>query len=151
MRTIISRRIEWDMGHRIPNHESLCRNIHGHRYVTEIFIEGPLINERGDPEEGMVKDFSFLKTMLLFIPEELDHSFMIYKNDPLLPYLEEFDDNHHAVTHSLRINKMNFIPTAENIAAFIFRKLTQNCDDLKLVKVIVWETPNCKAEVTKGA
>ena len=32
----VTRRLEFDAGHRIPDHRSQCRNLHGHRYVLEI-------------------------------------------------------------------------------------------------------------------
>ncbi len=47
MKTKISRRIEWDMGHRIPDHQSLCKHPHGHRYVAEVTVEGLVIETEG--------------------------------------------------------------------------------------------------------
>ena len=40
MTTKIRRWIETDTGHRVPNHKSKCRNIHGHRYRWEVELEG---------------------------------------------------------------------------------------------------------------
>ena len=40
MITKIRRWIETDTGHRVPNHKSKCRNIHGHRYRWEVELEG---------------------------------------------------------------------------------------------------------------
>ena len=36
----ITKRLEFDAGHRIPQHKSQCRNLHGHRYALEITLEG---------------------------------------------------------------------------------------------------------------
>jgi 6-pyruvoyltetrahydropterin/6-carboxytetrahydropterin synthase len=41
--TEVTKIVEWDMGHRVPNHKSKCRNPHGHRYRLEVTIGGPLI------------------------------------------------------------------------------------------------------------
>ena len=41
----ITTRMEFDSGHRIPNHKSTCRNLHGHRYALEVTITGNIINE----------------------------------------------------------------------------------------------------------
>ncbi|MDP2056292.1 MAG: 6-carboxytetrahydropterin synthase, partial [Thiobacillus sp.] len=35
---LITRRLEFDAGHRIPNHASQCRHLHGHRYALEITL-----------------------------------------------------------------------------------------------------------------
>ncbi|MFZ8988336.1 MAG: 6-carboxytetrahydropterin synthase, partial [Methylophilaceae bacterium] len=37
---IITSRMEFDAGHRIPNHKSSCRNLHGHRYAIEVSLSG---------------------------------------------------------------------------------------------------------------
>ena len=35
----ITRKLEFDAGHRIPDHTSQCRNLHGHRYTVEITLK----------------------------------------------------------------------------------------------------------------
>ena len=40
MTTRIRRYVETDTGHRVPNHKSMCRHMHGHRYRFEAEIEG---------------------------------------------------------------------------------------------------------------
>lgn len=156
MNTTISRKVEWDMGHRIPNHQSLCRNPHGHRYVAEVVVKGPIIEISGSPEQGMVKDFGFLKAMLDFIHKQLDHGFMVFKEDPFNAALALFDkhqmqENFQGEAKPLNIIEVDFIPTAENIAAFIFKRLESRASSsyLDIVEVTVWETPNCKATVTR--
>ena len=54
----ITRRLEFDAGHRIPNHQSQCRHLHGHRYALEITLGGGVIDAAGRPDDGMVMDFS---------------------------------------------------------------------------------------------
>ena len=41
----LTRRIGIDMGHRVPDHGSKCRNPHGHRYEILATCEGPVINQ----------------------------------------------------------------------------------------------------------
>ena len=53
--------IQWDMGHRVLNHRSICKGIHGHRYKAEICVEGAIIIQEGLSEEGMVIDFADIK------------------------------------------------------------------------------------------
>ena len=45
---LITRRLEFDAGHRIPDHKSQCRHLHGHRYVIEITLSGQVIDKAGD-------------------------------------------------------------------------------------------------------
>ena len=53
----ITRRIEFDAGHRIPNHQSQCRHLHGHRYALEITLGGGVIDAAGQPDDGMMMEF----------------------------------------------------------------------------------------------
>ncbi|MDR1661543.1 MAG: 6-carboxytetrahydropterin synthase, partial [Azoarcus sp.] len=57
----ITRRIEFDAGHRIPDHVGQCRNLHGHRYALEISFGGDIIDAPGCAVNGMVMDFSEIK------------------------------------------------------------------------------------------
>ncbi len=60
---LITRRLEFDAGHRIPDHKSQCRHLHGHRYAIEITLSGDIINKAGDAANGMVMDFSQVKDL----------------------------------------------------------------------------------------
>jgi 6-pyruvoyltetrahydropterin/6-carboxytetrahydropterin synthase len=39
----ITRKLEFDAGHRIPHHDGHCRHIHGHRYVIEVTLMGSCV------------------------------------------------------------------------------------------------------------
>ena len=60
----ITRRLEFDAGHRIPNHASQCRHLHGHRYAIEVTVSGEIVAAEGDSEQGMVADFAGIKALL---------------------------------------------------------------------------------------
>ena len=65
--------IQWDMGHRVMHHRSVCKGLHGHRYKAEICMSGDLVSESTASEEGMVIDFADIKkTAQQFVQEELD-------------------------------------------------------------------------------
>ncbi|EWM45059.1 6-pyruvoyl tetrahydropterin synthase family protein [Bordetella holmesii 70147] len=57
----VTRRLEFDAGHRIPDHRSQCRNLHGHRYVLELTLTGDVVQAPGQSDNGMVMDFSDIK------------------------------------------------------------------------------------------
>jgi len=48
----ISRKIEIDYGHTLPNHYSFCNQLHGHRGVIVATIEGPVVTEKGDSRKA---------------------------------------------------------------------------------------------------
>lgn len=145
---IISKCIEWDMGHRVMNHNSKCRNLHGHRYKAEISVEGDLILLEGYSDEGMVMDFGLIKDLALkYIHDVLDHAFMVWGEDEILiNFFQQNPDQKHLV--------VPFVPTSENIARWIFTQLEKKIDDkyktdLKLKSIKLWETPTSTAICTK--
>ncbi len=129
------------MGHRVLNHRSVCKGLHGHRYKAEICVEGDLVEKKDASEEGMVIDFADIKkTAQKFIQEELDHAFMVWEKD--IELLEFFKNSkgHKPVI-------VSFTPTAENVAAYIFNELKDKFTDvfktgLHLQSVKLWETPS---------
>ena len=136
--------IQWDMGHRVLNHRSVCKGLHGHRYKAEICIEGELIEKSGLSEEGMVIDFADIKkTAQKFIQEDLDHAFMVWdKDDELIEFFKK-SKGHKPII-------VSFTPTAENVAKYIFIKLEDNFKDifktgLHLHSIKLWETPSSYA------
>ena len=140
----IGKVIQWDMGHRVLNHRSICKGLHGHRYKAEVCVEGNLIEKSGVSEEGMVIDFSDIKkTAQKLIQIELDHAFMVWDKDEEL--LEFFK---HSKGHKPVI--VPFTPTAENVAAYIFYILEDKFSDvyktgLHLQSIKLWETPSSYA------
>jgi 6-pyruvoyltetrahydropterin/6-carboxytetrahydropterin synthase len=137
----ITTRLEFDAGHRIPDHKSQCRNLHGHRYALEISLSGDIISQKEASENGMVMDFSDVKKIARESVVDLwDHAFLVYKEDKLvLDFLNSLP-NHKTVIFPC-------VPTAENMAAEAFRILKHQYKDtfgnhLKLERVRLYETPN---------
>lgn len=145
---LITTRLEFDAGHRIPSHKSQCRNLHGHRYVIEITLSGDLIQSEGLSEQGMVMDFSDVKAIARReVVDKWDHAFLVYRGDQaVLDFLNSLPDHKTVV--------METIPTAENMAAEAFRILHACYQDtygnhLKLERVRLYETPNSWADAVK--
>jgi 6-pyruvoyltetrahydropterin/6-carboxytetrahydropterin synthase len=141
----ITRKLEFDAGHRIPNHRSQCRNLHGHRYVLELTLEGTVIEQAEHSSEGMLMDFSDIKTIAkAHIVDPWDHAFLVYEGDQqLLPFLKSLNDHKTVILPA--------IPTAENLVKIIYDILkpqyqAQFGNLLKLSKVRLYETPNCWAD-----
>lgn len=137
---IISKEIEFDAGHRVPLHESKCKNPHGHRYRLKVEIVGELIKE--GPETGMVRDFSIVKQLMMErIHDVFDHSFIIANHD------EEMQKAFAASVGLWKINIVNFVPTAECLAKHFYDLLK---DDLEIVQIQLWETPTSCATFVPG-
>ena len=136
----IAKIIQWDMGHRVLNHRSICKGLHGHRYRAEICVSGNLVSKSGVSEEGMVIDFADIKKISnKFIQDRLDHAFMVWEKDEELINFFNMSKGHKPVI-------VPFTPTAENVAAYIFNELNNKFKDvyntgLHLDSVKLWETP----------
>ncbi|HEY0561687.1 MAG TPA: 6-carboxytetrahydropterin synthase QueD [Methylophilus sp.] len=137
----ITTRLEFDAGHRIPDHKSQCRNLHGHRYAIEITLSGEVINQAHLSENGMLMDFSDVKKIARESVVDLwDHAFIVYAGDTtVIDFLNSLP-NHKTVIFPT-------IPTAENMAAEAFNILKAQYKDtygnhLKLERVRLYETPN---------
>ena len=143
---LITRRLEFDAGHRIPDHKSQCRHLHGHRYALEITLSGDVIARPGDPANGMVMDFSEIKSLARqHLVDLWDHSFLVYCGDaPVVEFLKTLPGHKTVV--------LDCIPTAENLAAKAFACLDAVYrdtygNDLRLKRVRLYETPNCWADM----
>jgi 6-pyruvoyltetrahydropterin/6-carboxytetrahydropterin synthase len=137
----ITRRLYFDAGHRIPNHNSQCRHLHGHRYAIEITLSGDIITTEGVSEQGMVMDFSDVKRIAKdSVVDAWDHAFLVYRGDkPVLDFLNSLPDHKTVV--------LDVIPTAENLAKVAFDRLLDAYRDtygnhLRLECVRLYETPN---------
>src|SRR5476649_510966 len=146
----ITRKLEFDAGHRIPDHRSQCRNLHGHRYVIEITLEGELVDVEGAPDRGMVMDFADVKALAMeHLIGKWDHAFIVYQGDTAVrEFLETLPDHKTVV--------LDCIPTVENLAATAFRILCGVYDahygvDLRLKHLRLYETPNCWADIERPA
>ena len=137
--------IEFDMGHRVPNHKSKCHNFHGHRYKVEAYVKGPVQKDRGQSDAGMVMDFGDIKVIMMkYIHDVYDHGAMYYVLDPIA---QESMKTAKALDPDLNINMVDFIPTAENLAKHFYEIIKQKLQPpTKLSAIRVYETPNSWAD-----
>jgi len=134
----IMRRIEFDAAHRVMRHESKCKNLHGHRYAAEIFVQ----DMSGLDSLGRVIDFSILKEKIGgWIDECWDHGVILNTEDRELIELCKRNKWKH-------YRMLSGNPTAENIAKELFgvAKLQLEQTQLLVTRVRIHETPNCYAD-----
>ncbi|MGN6233107.1 MAG: 6-carboxytetrahydropterin synthase QueD [Trinickia sp.] len=146
----ITRKLEFDAGHRIPDHRSQCRNLHGHRYVLEVTLRGDVVETEGAPDRGMVMDFADVKSLAMtHLVSRWDHAFLVFEGDTRVREFLESMPEHKTIV-------LDRIPTVENLAAVAFETLAQVYDahygvNLRLQQVRLYETPNCWADVVRDA
>jgi 6-pyruvoyltetrahydropterin/6-carboxytetrahydropterin synthase len=128
---VISRRESFNAAHELRNPDlsdaenrrlyGKCANLHGHNYVLEVELEGPV-----DPATGYVFDLKRLSDVISRrIIEDVDHRNL----NTDVPWLE------------------GLIPTAENLAVAFQERLRTELPEGSLRRVRVWETDKNWAEV----
>jgi 6-pyruvoyltetrahydropterin/6-carboxytetrahydropterin synthase len=130
----IAKEFHWEMGHRLPNHFGLCKNIHGHSYKMIVEFEGEL------DEQGMVIDFYDVEKIIAPMIDELDHAFMVKDDDEItLEFLEKLNSKKVMV---------DFFATVENICKYISEKIIKSNlpKNIKFINVRVYETAEDYAE-----
>jgi len=105
---------DFSAAHALRGYEGPCARLHGHNWKVEVEVEARELDAI-----GMGLDFKAIKEAAREVTGRLDH-----RN---LNELEPFD----------RLN-----PTAEHIAAHIFRELARRLDDgrVRVRAVTIWET-----------
>lgn len=126
----VTRDVDFCYGHRLLNYDGKCRHLHGHNGRATVVLEAPALDRR-----GMLVDFADIKREIQrWVDENLDHTLLLCRDDPILPALRE---------HGERVFVMDENPTAENIARLIFDHAAGA--GLPVVEVSLWETPRCQA------
>ncbi len=106
--------VEFSSAHTLVGHTGPCKKMHGHNWKVEVEISGDKLDNI-----GMVVDFKEIRKATNHVVDELDHEFL---ND-----LEPFSDSN---------------PTAENIAKYIYTKLSEEFSNknVKVNSIKLWET-----------
>ena len=151
--TEVTRRLEFDAGHRVFGHEGKCAHLHGHRYVAEVTAQP----KQALDGIGRVVDFSVLKAVVgTWIDNYWDHNILLSCRDPLAQ-LWQGKENHGAQGLAFIAfgSKPPFIfdsdyenPTAECMARCLYEVSVALLATLPIVvtRVRIYETPNCWAD-----
>lgn len=165
----IEKFIEIDAAHRVPDHGSKCRSLHGHRYKVVAVVDGLL--HREGAAKGMVIDFADVKDALLAeVHDTCDHGTIVYAHDTeLLRVLRPMDDPEDGAIWDREVtavqNGVNYallcggpdgstkvfvtrcVPTAEELAHLWYDMVAPRLDTagVRLTALRVWETPTSLA------
>jgi len=122
----VTKRLDFCYGHRLLDHDGVCKRPHGHNAVVEFEIRADALDAR-----NMVTDFSDIKrAMMGWIERELDHRMILRHDDPLVALLRGLGEP----VYVLESN-----PTAERIARLLFDISREQ--GLAVSRVTLWETP----------
>jgi 6-pyruvoyltetrahydropterin/6-carboxytetrahydropterin synthase len=133
----VAKEFKWEMGHRLPEHFGLCKNIHGHSYRAIVEFEGEL------DEQGMIIDFYDVEKIINPIIEKLDHAFMVNKYDKdVISFLEKMNSKKVIV---------DLNSTVENISKYLLKEITKSKlpSTVNKINVRVFETADDYAEESK--
>ena len=132
----VSKSVSFCYGHRLLNYAGKCQHLHGHNARAVITLESSTLDER-----GMVEDFSEVKRLVWsWLDEEIDHTMLMRRDDPLLPVLREAGE---------RVMVTDENPTAEVIARMIFDYVAAK--GYPVTEVILWETETSYASYRPGS
>ncbi len=100
--------------HYLRGYDGPCSRLHGHNWKVEVEARASQLDDI-----GMALDFTVLKQATRELLGRLDH----YNLNELAPF-----------------DRLN--PTAENIAAYLYRQLSQQLNDqrVRISRVTIWET-----------
>ena len=133
-----TRKIEFDAAHRVMEHQSQCKMLHGHRYVIEATFEAAQLDKL-----GMVIDFGVIKEILGgWIDKNWDHNTILNIADKVL------GDEIAKITGQ-KIYYLNGNPTAENMAEYLHVEICPKLfldKNIACKKIKLFETPNCYAK-----
>lgn len=121
----------FDSAHFLKGYQGKCSNIHGHRWVVEVIINGEELQQSGE-KRGMIIDFSDLKTAVKNLADYFDHALIAEQNSLKENTLNALKEE------AFKIIEVPFRPTAENFAKHFYDILKQQ---LPVYEVTVYETP----------
>lgn len=142
----ISRKGNFDSGHRVMNERMKCFNIHGHTYLYELTFSFENMEEI-----GYAIDFKEIKRVFCqWIDDILDHGMLLNPHDKqLIEVTEAYGTKLWLMSLNGKGEYCN--PSVENIAKEVFLAMAilsntlygDSNTGLKIHEVTIYETPNC--------
>ena len=183
MAWVIDKTFEFCYGHRVwtqklngeyaADLKCACRHLHGHEGKMQVFLES---NTGNLDNTGMVTDFRHLEWLKKWINENIDHQFIIDRNDPLFSQLignrelvpvfvpgTEWHVGAKIDLSGLETNTpeyeylegfliVDFVPTSENLSAWMANLVEAKMSklDVTVKQIDWWETPKSRSTYIRG-
>ena len=150
----ITRKGNFDSGHRVMNEFMKCYNIHGHTYLYELTFQFQNMEEI-----GYAIDFKEIKRVFCqWIDDLLDHGMILNPKDTkLIETTQEYGTKLWLMSLNGKNEYCN--PSVENIAKEIFLAMKILTEELygnamvglDIYSVKIYETPNCFTEAFRDS
>lgn len=136
----VTRKLEFDSGHRLVGHETKCRNLHGHRYIAEISVGAEALDN-----VGRVLDFGEIKRIVGgWIDSAWDHGMILNSKDvETIALCRSLDSKVYILGGGVEPSVENMITELAEIAQ---RLLDDEETGIIVTHVRLYETPNCWAD-----
>ena len=137
----VTREFTFEMAHVLWNYDGPCRNVHGHSYRLFVTISGVPVNDTRNPKNGMVIDFTDLKTIV--------HKEIISVFDHAVAVSKDFDREKIELFKETFGNTivLDYQPTCENLVADFAQKIKKQLPlVVRLHSLKLYETAKSYAE-----
>ncbi|NTU99814.1 MAG: 6-carboxytetrahydropterin synthase [Methanoregulaceae archaeon] len=132
MTSRIYKRAHFDASHRLLHYQGKCANLHGHRWLVEVWIEGTV-----DSITGILVDYNKIREVV----DRFDHQIILNKDDPMVTCISQFQE----------VITTRGDPTSELLAVIIRDQINDLCResgvDARVKRIRVWESDTCYAEM----
>lgn len=154
---VVTKKIEFCFGHRLPNYPGKCHNLHGHTGVVEVSFSS--IDPQARNQYGMIVDFFDIRKISQdWINDNWDHGFICnYRDKEMVEFLTQTGSKHFFVTpESLGLSipegqdapLATTNPTMENLTQVLAVAINQevrkfnvtNSPQVKLVNLRMYES-----------
>ena len=139
MKYVVTKEFRFEAAHRLlRNYTGKCTNNHGHSWLVTLHLEGSDLDEK-----DMLIDFQELKILKTWIDDNLDHSSILWENDPMCAYVIESEQRLYTTVKN---------PTSEHIAELVLEQAIRlfNNSRISVRCVEVNETCTTGAKIFPG-
>jgi 6-pyruvoyltetrahydropterin/6-carboxytetrahydropterin synthase len=137
----VTKEFSFEMAHALWNYDGPCRNVHGHSYKLYVTLTGVPINDQQNPKNGMVIDFTDLKSI---VKEEIINIF-----DHAVTVSGSYDKKRLDAVKTILGNVIivDYQPTCENLVADFASRIRKHLpDNVVLHSLKLYETATSYAE-----
>jgi len=137
----VTKKFSFDMAHALEGHDGPCKHIHGHTYHLSVTLLGRVMNEAGNPKNGMVIDFTDFKHVVeTNVIRVFDHALVLAQTSHYVQQLSGAEENQNLLL-------TDYQPSCENLVLDIKNRIEPHLPStISLVSVRLDETPTSYAE-----
>jgi 6-pyruvoyltetrahydropterin/6-carboxytetrahydropterin synthase len=137
----VTKEFKFEMAHVLWNYDGPCRNVHGHSYRLFVTLSGIPNEESGNPKNGMVIDFTDLKSIVRKnIVSVFDHAVVVsnrYDKEKTNMFIKMFGNT----------VLVDYQPTCENLVSDFAERIIQRLPaGVNLHSLKLYETATSYAE-----